>query len=379
MSSARFYYDKNIQAQIAAWIKNHGEAYVAHAVWADNVDDVISSGYVESAECQLRKKHQVSFEKYGQYAKRGSLCITDTVRKIKNKEISYPPNPVTINSNYTTDLRHALKLLVHLGDEDFAKISKAKKDETFLLPLKNNKTCKAVRGAGTIWNTIITFEGVPLASCKDLEIRHAYSSYAMQVAIDCCSADPIDKRLAQVWEANKELRDNLKDLHTELLNFRYCEIDRSALCSSVRAVYNGINWQYGDVIVLSGNPEKIVSAFNFSNDNRKKDAKLENGQDVFLLEPFENGGEFFSLDLKQEDKIVLCPRAVITKHNKMSISDTRIFCFEDMSLEQLIFNVPIELRKIHSPLLMNSLLTSREQTATLDGIYSLESSSLNLK
>ncbi len=162
----------------------------------------------------------------------------------------------------------------------------------------------------------------------------------------------VDQRLAPLYEQYKRLALN-NDYRKAWLHLSHCreaEIYSSKLNSNIRGCYNGIAWSYGDVVILVGNSANVISYVNTVRSDydaecmKLEEIKLDEGQEVSLLLPFENGGEFFSLPLTRPDVIVIGPKHVLSQYAEKGYQQ---FCIEDMSKDELdFFHVPEQLRQL---------------------------------
>src|SRR5688572_509491 len=69
------------QKQLASWISAYQADFISHAVWKDNVHDVLTAGKVAPAEYVLREEGVVSFEQGSDYGGRGRVEITSTLKE----------------------------------------------------------------------------------------------------------------------------------------------------------------------------------------------------------------------------------------------------------------------------------------------------------
>lgn len=163
---------------------------------------------------------------------------------------------------------------------------------------------------------------------KKEELRKKYPAAnltrgAIEIALDIASDDPIDSKLTKVWEITTRFKPNSdrRQIATELYDFRISEIQSSSFY--LQAFYKNIYWSYSHIHILKGNPESVISHFTQGIDrsdlSRKlKDVPLKKNDQVFLLMPWENQGNLFSLDLTSDDTIVIGPRKELEPHVKRS-------------------------------------------------------------
>lgn len=96
------------------------------------------------------------------------------------------------------------------------------------------------------------------------------------------------------------------------------EINQNTIKTSIHADINHVYWDHGDVFVLRGNGSDIPSHVS--------------DEEATLLSPIENDGEFYCLDLKRDDTIILGPREKLEKYKK-EYGD-RIVYLEELTARQ---------------------------------------------
>lgn len=366
------------------WLLAYGESWIAHAVWPNNVDLLVRTGRLRSAEDILRTTGKVSYEKGDCHDQRGTLDITKTLEyyRAKPPKVSYQIEILNdmplkeackqgfldiaqILSLMSLDEAAELELFTYrqlkanmipgyeedqspLNKEAFASLSEEEK-QSYFVKLKDGKNYPIILTPDSPTEDIdkYTFKikGLPALKCH---LPRGIALEATQVATDCVALEPIDKKLAKVWNSYNEyttfteVKKRIEFL-CELLTYRQREILPTKLSIEIWAVYCSIKWNYGSVVILRGNPENIISLVNFEN---KSNIVLERLQAVQLLMPFENNGEFFSLDLKQEDTIVIGPAAILDPYRDLDeCQGIQFFDFESMNEQQLeFFRVPSNLR-----------------------------------
>lgn len=135
--------------------------------------------------------------------------------------------------------------------------------------------------------------------------------------------------LKALWESVMSTRPRIK-IHGNLLN------------SEIRTLYNCCHWGYAKhLAVFRGiDPAKDIRSFGTRDPSRE----------VYLLGPFENGGEFFDLELNRPDTLVLAPQGVVEEYRKKNAGQSlpNLFAFEELSSEAAAFlRVPPRLRGRH--------------------------------
>jgi len=351
------------------WINQYGPSFVTHAIYNDNVVRALENGVIESSEEQLRKLKTVSYEKGGTYGARGSTNISIIAKHLGNKKEKLP-QCIEIVSNAMCSFKQIARDL-DLTDDEVDEVEHYYKIPSKDLPevtIINKKfTLKKIDGEKVFIRTspevVSHMFGIGFNDKSDGEkIKYQHELDALcylfkclensiQIANDSLLENPIDKRLAQVWNAKRKEGGDNRKLFLELINFRALEIYKNCVLDQVRVTYQKINWTYGDVIVLRGNCEKILSTLckcDSDTNKNKQESEIQffKGQELYLLHPIENNGDFFALDMTQEDTIIIGPKKELASHvtNRM-----KVFCIEDMNQEELdFFQVPPRLLSQHS-------------------------------
>jgi hypothetical protein len=167
-----------------------------------------------------------------------------------------------------------------------------------------------------------------------------YTTTIVQIAID--RKNPIDKYLAAVLNALQPLvltNEGMQKLKGYLERFRNQVIAQSPY--PIQVFYNvmpyamPVYWK-DEVVVLKGNPESIVTYYYqpllACNKGINVTEKMIHGApstfnyEVGLLQPFENNGQIFTLDLAQPDTIVVGPRAKLAPY----ADRPNVYCFDEL-------------------------------------------------
>lgn len=355
------------QQLISRWIDAHKSSFITHAIWADNIEGAITSGFIEPAESLLRKTGRVSYES-GMHRERSVADISQIISSDEHAHLDLPRDVTLKDSMPISDAWKYRFMDDSQYCEFLSQHADAKKD--VLYTLNDHKAYQIQYNpvgvdTGLLYNTCFQIKGIPVLHSSYSDYKSTIKKYShqfgcteilTQIALDHLAKNPIDTFLAKVWESYQPLilTANYKSLARELNIARQAVIFPSKLNSEIRAEYNSIRWAYGDVVILRGKPEKILSIQNKiqhlsdaeCSSIKMKDAEFKQGQEVFLLKPYENGGKFFSLDLRQEDTMVIGPESILTRYRKTAEArDIKLFYIEEMSEEQLnFFCVPDKLR-----------------------------------
>lgn len=383
---------KHAQQQLDQWIQEHKGDYISRGIY-QNTLETLERGVICSSEANFRKtmKHnwgggevkdisQVVADLKSESATYIAKEIEET-RLLGNKHIlkivveyaatptpALPPR-VQVQNN-SSSLKYAQAAGFISEDQSMYFWGRLTKDKLSTIKLRDDKYHQIIFDpqCADQFSTAFRIEGIPQITirswCDDgykerqNELLDKYRKFdlyehGINVACDMVSADPIDKRLAQVWDISKPFSSNLEKLAKKLNEARESEIYGGYTDCYLGACYNRI----GDfnekckTIVLRGKPDNIIS-------------QLASENFMTLLRPFENKGELFNLDLTQEDTIVIGARSelapYVTKMTKMLRDEInnislpsmispiinliaeyaqaiRIFYIEDMSAAQITF------------------------------------------
>lgn len=336
------------QQHLENWLAAHQGSYISHAIWEDNVEPLLTSGFAHPAEYVLRHNLTVSYEAGSGEGIRGKLDLGPSLDRIRKRTTPLPP---IIECDDKIKASMALKLNLITEDQsdeidrEYNRWRRAKKKgENITEVFKHNIQLNDGRtyAVSLNQNDDLIIEGIPYLKFNKSAVTEEEKA-ADRIAEDHLSSDPLDKTLAKVWERYLALLGNNdpREIANTLLDYRRLGISVPKLSRNVRTCYNGIMWQYGEVAVLRGNPEKLLSIINKSNDDSDmqkslSEVQLAAGYEAFLLQPFENGGKFLSLDLSDKDTIVIGPQAILSAYLEKMPSVRTVF-FEDMNEKQLEF------------------------------------------
>lgn len=333
---------------LTPWLRKHGKHFIAHAVYPDNVAKVLASGRLLSSEAQLRTHETVSYEKGFSVHQRGKLDITEAKKFIQDHRCSLPP---VVKFMDFMPLESARKF-DFITQESYSRF-KNRETAPHHIQLKNGHDY-TVR---FISDDFPCIEGIPYPfdllwsdeyrkSLSPLSRRFGIYEHPIQIIMDMLSTNPIDQRLAPLWPLYQSLclSGDYSECWLHLFNCRKTEITLSKLSDTIRASYNDIAWNYGDVVILIGEPDRCISYLQKvrtaldkvirPNDTRE----IRPGQEVSLLHPFENQGNFYSHALSEKNTLVIGPREILAPYRNR---DYTSIAFEDMTEEQRqFFRVP---------------------------------------
>jgi hypothetical protein len=272
------------------WLSKHSENYISHAINSHNAQEVLSRGRIRPAFEQWKADKTVYREKGPGYYDKQEVSPDVRIQEIFGQE--------------EERLRKLWKECLEGIVLDKKHIPEHKK----LLPFVN-----AV---------------YQIATSKNLD----YIQLLNRVIYECDQRDPLDIRLQQVWQkclehantlSKKDRTPYLDSCQNELNDIRFIITKELQLCCTIRAVRTGIAWNYGEVVVLRGKPDKLIA--------NRVDAAVAN--EVGLFPPWLNGGKSFNLELADKDTIILGPRAILKYYKRRY----RVAYLEDLTPAQKEF------------------------------------------
>lgn len=117
--------------------------------------------------------------------------------------------------------------------------------------------------------------------------------------------DRIDHLITVLFESLVKQGQKKEDAALRCHSIRELIVPASKLNFSVYCGRNCIYWGYGEVAVLRGNGSSVSSILWQTEEN------LKSYTQVCLKATYENNGQFFCMDLAQEDTLILGPRATL--------------------------------------------------------------------
>jgi hypothetical protein len=321
---------------LRAWIEQHGKNYFAHAIWDASAQvTVLNEGQLSCAEAVLRKTRKVEYEKGSTYGTRGTDQLP-TLTDSDQKEL----NEVTASfGEKSTYGNIQLPFGIHVQTKTVMKIT---------YPIKFGYDVMA-------WEKY-------REAVERLARKYGCSQAAITIAYDLSkpSEERIDAQLAKLYQAlqrdlisaNATLVANMRKHdpdadgdqigvniilnNTEQNGFnfdaaRQRAIFQNKLNPDIRGAENCIAWGYGDCVVLKGNAHTM---------SRGKVELVSKG-------PWENQGEFYSINLNDPDVLVLVTRKVFETYQKTpgATRAGQVLIIEDLPQDLLeYFKVPDRLR-----------------------------------
>lgn len=304
--------ERKIRAQefVDGWMDGHRENFVAHAIFDDkNVKFILQDGRIAPAEHTLREKKLVEYE-VGMNGQRG------------------------------------IAQLPELGEEEIAALKHIESKFNIGQPFGAVLKLQMFEDA---WDLIFGCDSVLIwaeyvRTLQSLATKYQVPSVCIAIAYDLSKPENerIDFWLHQYYlnlpeEYKKEIENNPKEkehFNTQMLEVRRRTIPVTKVNHDIRVASNIIWWSYGNTVVMRGDARQVIHHIDTTATERS------------LLEPWENGGALFCLDLSESNTFVLGPKNTLKPHKTLAEEkNIQLIYIEDLSKEQMeFFRVPENLR-----------------------------------
>lgn len=328
---------------IKNWIEQNKVDFIAHAVWNGFKEEDLKYGAaVYPAEARLYLTGQVEYEKG---STRGSRGYKYLIEELDSRALEIFES---LSKSEMEELKYLEELQTRTNEEEYQAFKSLKKRIISFLPedeqelylwfksLGNNQKCLKLEGMGieklteeekrefeklsekrNFFDQRSRFkyllrkkQGIDIefenngkeVTAKGCFLRYGelrkqgYSDPSDAALKYFYKKDILNKYLAHKYEkwTKKGISPMAAYLALQNAHDKVLCLQSSKLNFDIRAMKSKIAWSYGNTIILRGKTEGITS-HNASNE-------------VFLLAPWQNRGEYFSLPLAQEDTIVIGPR-----------------------------------------------------------------------
>ncbi len=402
----------NIQAQrdlVDGWLAKNKTDFAAHAVWKGNFSKIVQEGAVLPAEAILRKKQEVEYEAGSTYNARGTLTLpklseeelrsievldSDESKKIyevfyflaqkdaltpeEHKELKHLDLDAMNVNEYDYQWDSFQRDLFQKAENDVKSVDTQKQTFDFRMKyikrLPEDKQKRYEELAGKEWlppvfyqyykSLQLSLRGISvifekkrmnpwhfkieacvsmnhprIKAVQTLARKYNTKEGAIEVAYYTQRENYIDQFLARKYERWTKGKWNSKIIFDALLQARQIVCWEIKLNPEIRTSKNAISWSYGNTVILRGKTKDIQSS------------PARDGQELLLLEPWQNKGSFFSLPLAQEDTLVIGPQKELEPHlEKFQRTNVQYAFTESLSVEQnKIFKTPQDLRDPNEP------------------------------
>lgn len=306
--------------KIGTWLKQYRQDFVAHAIFqVENVSKILQAGAVKPAEQLFREEGEVEFEKGSTYGSRGKSVWSPKNRE-KFEEIAkkYP---------YTNGgLRVETQVL---NKDKFLEWQDVSIGETVDISHPSTNNYRLSMSHKTWYYFLDMYKELKIQFPN--EAKNFYE-YHFQIIKDHYTApkQKIDYILSlyhekliqqgeprmKAWEKCSVLRDSL--------------ILPNKLNPEVRTGKKCIYWSYGQVVVMRGNGASVTGSVF--------------GSEAALLAPYQNKGQFFSLDLAREDTVILGPKNILASEIQKYPNYKFVFIEELTPRQRIFLKVPLRFR-----------------------------------
>jgi hypothetical protein len=179
------------------------------------------------------------------------------------------------------------------------------------------------------------------------------NSFSLNLLIDLANAQmgsSLDQRIAHYLQSHGEIKgENAAHLYN--LRTRVFGLAASGLRSEIRYRRNHMDFSYGSTAILA--PEKVLGSYHEEND-------------CFGKPPFENGGEFYSVDLRDRDIVILGRKVVvesfkerypnIVTYDELTEAQKRLFDIPSQYLDQ---KVQEKVKRSREPLALDNFVARK--------------------
>jgi len=412
---------------LTQWIENNKNDFLVYHLNKASLARTFKTGQVISEEQELRQYHQLSTENHSSN-ERISADMPKLLAYLEENRAQLPERTKCHNQMSVSNAIH----FELISDEVFTDIRKKAKQnattkEPFTIQLKDGNAYQVNNNEGKSGYMDYQIVGIPLLGKKyggnieeetiepetqqkpiensndlaesitklgkkllpptikntrgydqtiKLLVQHfkCQSSVAL-VAWDMIMQDTLDKQLAKVWKTLTALNttDDNRKIGLTLYEFRNNLIGMQSAACNMRQLET---WGESQILIMRGKIDSISSVINKARFDFQLKLPIEEVRfdshhfPRILLQPFENNGEFFSIDLANEDTLVIGSQAIlkIYEHDIKRLG-IRTFNIEDMNAEQLkFFKVPAHLLKKETSVLGSGFFStvSKLLTAALD-------------
>jgi hypothetical protein len=340
----------DFSGRFGAWYKEHHEDYIAHAIWHPmNIQIAFETGKIMPKEMIFRKIRKVEYEAGEEYGSRKIVDVT-SFSDMRLEAIKQMPSDLAWyvrreerDPKYT---RHPCQSYPFNWEEFLQAQRKAiadkKKSISSMKDHDDEEFWKSVSEAMFLESTVKLPEA---GSNRHHQVENLFKKflrkeylreYHLMILRDELQdpKDRIDRILAQHYKNLIASGKKEPEAHDECLVAREIVTFPNKLDAKIHAGKNRIYWSYGDVVVLRGKGSAVTGA-------------MISSYQAILLAPHQNGGEFFCLDLKREDTIILGPKEKLEKFKK-EYGDRIVYIEELTPRQRNLMCVPKKLDPILS-------------------------------
>jgi hypothetical protein len=319
-------------SKLASFLAQNG--FLAYSLAEHQVENTLISGFLKSDERLL-------CETLTSVSLGSKPTLLEPIDKyIRDNNCRLSPC-IKIISSETLDLNTALNLDL-ISEEELERCLETKLTESEIVKINDNVDLTKVDNKKVITtHNLLNVHAYPYG----VEIRRGQadypqqlstlyslfpvSSYYIQLANDLLIEEPVDVRLASVWQTLHKANSDTR-LLSRLCKQRQNELYPGGALPQIRAHLNHASWSNGDVVVL----------FNLSNEFYSQ--LQPNPEEIHLRHPIENNGKPYQVDLKQVNALIIGPQNIIAKFAKAGFNTVAL---EELNEDELnLLKVPGRLR-----------------------------------
>lgn len=357
------------------WLSKWSEDFVAHAVWNGNFEGVIKEGAVLPAEAILRKTGSVSRENvlFGNRIVEAlpklsqedideleSFSVSDESRfqeaiernnkkpyTLEDKKVLKQIRQIALDNakkeyfntnNFTVvptdDTIEDLLFKANPSEKKFKDYLSAQQIEAYNEIIEKKSLLRSVKKFQNMKIGIVFITQHRKRAETEIKLVNKYSSktHLIRIAYDSQRDGVMTNYF--IGKIQKHTSKNIDhEIYKQMIEFYFDLHQRSfnlgTLCPEVRALYNGVAWNYGNIAILRGNSKEIIS---------KIAETPSKGHEIPLLSPLENQGKFFSLPLIGPETIILGKKSALLPFvDRLDKMGAKYVFIENLTSEQKSF------------------------------------------
>jgi hypothetical protein len=342
--------------KLSQWFAKHKENFLSHPVFPCDIEAIRRTGTLMSDEARLRENQKlilpnkltIDVSPIIEYLSSTGVRLPDRIKIVSSQEIGLVQGFLQAMLSQK-DYEACFEEQLLEGDinkiNEHVRLTKRQKQKIII-------THNLLNAESYIYGVDSNPRTASYPKLLDsLYQKFRVESFGIQLANDTLVDEPIDARLAKVWEQRAKFGVDMRLLLQHLLKLREDEISPNILSAKIEAGFNRALWPYDcNIVILFTLPEVMFSASNPPDFQARKE--------VCLLHPLENHGEPLAINLKQHNGLVIGP-----KEDLKPFADSDLDCvsLEELCEEEIILlDLPIRLRP-QSPLIKMALFAAKQK------------------
>jgi hypothetical protein len=331
------------QLKIQSWIEQYGSNYVAHAIEPVNVQKVMESGELRCAEEVLRTSKEIEYEQGA--STRGTSQLPEIDQEDVKSYFNFDKEVTQLNKKINKKKEKARQANQDLDVKCYLNVKRLKnlmRGFNFIIipdtnPPDDEDDEEVNEGSAELTGQTF-FKVKKISDRPDDKMQGFTQKYKCRenilgIALDEAAQTKVDVYLTKKFKKMIEKGANRQHARWIAYEARNLQLHGpTKLNPEIRFLKNKIAWAYGDVAILKG----------FLNEASLKENldTISDGLEVITHRPYENEGVFQTLNLSEEDTIIIGPKKVLnTYEGKVK---AKFFAVEDLTDEQkTFFNIPL--------------------------------------